>query len=64
MTATCPACRMPAPSLLALQVTAEVRGVAQQATTEAETARQRIHSLNPTADPSDYPASPQNGETP
>ena len=60
----CTACHMPAPSLLALQVTAEVRGVAKQATRDAETARQRIHSLNPTADPSDHPASPQNGETP
>ena len=50
--------------LLALQVTAEVRGVAKQATRDAETARQCIHSLNPTTDPTDHPASPQNGETP
>ena len=64
MTATCPACHMPAPSLLALQVTAEVRGVAKQATRDAETARQRIAALNPTTDPSDPESAPQNGETP
>ena len=62
MTATCPACHMPASSLLALQVTAEVRGVAQQATRDAETARGRIHSLNPTTDPSD-PESPSERHT-
>ena len=64
MTTTCPACHMPAPSLLALQVTAEVRGVAKQATRDAETARGRIHSLNPTADPDPTTAAPQDGETP
>ena len=62
--ARCPACHMPAPSLLALQVTAEVRGVAKQATRDAETARGRIHSLNP--DPSDPESPPERpiGETP
>ena len=62
MTATCPACHMPASSLLALQATAEVRGVAKQATRDAETARQRIHSLNPTADPTETLNDRQNGE--
>ena len=59
----CPACHMPAPSLLALQVTAEVRGVAKQATRDAETARGRIHSLNPTPEPTPSLQADQNGET-
>ena len=58
----CPACHMPASSLLALQVTAEVRGVAKQATRDAETARGRIAALNPTTDPSD-PESPSERHT-